>query len=88
MECESHVAILADLQGPKLRVGVIENNRIDLVPDEIITFVSEKCVGNKERIYMSYHEFPQDVKAGEMILIDDGKIKIEAIETNKKDRKG
>ena len=85
MECESHVAILADLQGPKLRVGVIENNRIDLVPDEIITFVSEKCVGNKERIYMSYHEFPQDVKAGEMILIDDGKIKLEVIETNKKD---
>ncbi len=84
-ELNTHVSILADLQGPKLRVGEIENNRIDLIEGEIITFVTEKCLGSKERIYMSYHEFPQDVNNGEFILIDDGKIKLEVIETNKID---
>jgi len=84
-EMGTHVAILADLQGPKLRVGEIENNRIDLETGEIITFVSQKCVGNKEKIYMSYQEFAGDVNVGEFILIDDGKLKLEIIETNKKD---
>ncbi|HSO85188.1 MAG TPA: pyruvate kinase, partial [Draconibacterium sp.] len=85
-ELNTHVAILADLQGPKLRVGEIENNRIDLLEGDIITFVTEKCVGTKEQIYMSYQEFPHDVNVGESILIDDGKIKLEVTETNKKDR--
>jgi pyruvate kinase len=85
IELDSHVAVLADLQGPKLRIGEIENNMIDLVSGDIITFVSEKCIGNKNRIYMSYQEFPQDVNTGEMMLIDDGKIKLEITETNKKD---
>ncbi|HSO87363.1 MAG TPA: pyruvate kinase [Draconibacterium sp.] len=84
-ELNTHVAILADLQGPKLRVGEIENNRIDLVEGDIITFVTQKCVGTKAAIYMSYHEFPQDVNTGEFILIDDGKIKLEVTETNKND---
>jgi len=84
-ELKTNVAILADLQGPKLRVGEIENNRIDLAEGDIITFVTEKCIGTKERIYMSYREFPKDVNAGEFILIDDGKIKLEVVETNLKD---
>jgi pyruvate kinase len=84
-ELGTHVSILADLQGPKLRVGEIENNHIDLVAGEIITFVSEKCIGTKEKIYMSYQEFPSDVNPGEFILIDDGKLKLEILETNKKD---
>jgi pyruvate kinase len=84
-EMGTHVSILADLQGPKLRVGEIENNRIDLEPGEVITFTTEKCVGNKQKIYMSYQEFPEDVNPGEYILIDDGKIKLEVLETNKKD---
>jgi pyruvate kinase len=84
-ELNTHVAILADLQGPKLRVGEIENNRIDLAEGDIITFVTEKCIGTKKQIYMSYREFPGDVNAGEFILIDDGKIKLEVVETNLKD---
>ena len=85
VELGSHVPVLADLQGPKLRIGEIENNFIDLVSGDIITFVSEKCIGNKNRVYMSYREFPKDVNTGEMIFIDDGKIKLEVTETNKKD---
>ncbi len=84
-ELGTNVSLLADLQGPKLRVGEIENNSIDLIEGEIITFVTEKCLGTKERICMSYQEFPRDVKNGESILIDDGKIKLEVVETNKKD---
>jgi pyruvate kinase len=85
IELDTHVAILADLQGPKLRVGEIDNNRIDLKEGEILNFVAEKCIGTKEKIYMSYKEFAEDVNIGEAILIDDGKIKLEVIETNKKD---
>jgi pyruvate kinase len=85
LELETNVAILADLQGPKLRVGEIENNLILLNEGDVITFVTKKCVGRKDHIYMSYQEFPKDVTVGEAILIDDGKIKLEVIETNNKD---
>ncbi|MCK9183634.1 MAG: pyruvate kinase [Fibrobacteraceae bacterium] len=85
-ELGSHVSILADLQGPKLRVGEIENNRIDLIDGETITFVTEKCMGTKEHIYMSYPEFPRDVQVGEAVLIDDGKIKLEVVSTNHTDK--
>ncbi len=84
-ELGSHVSILADLQGPKLRVGEIDNNRIDLKDGDIVTFVSEKCIGTKDRIYMSYQQFAADVNVGEFVLIDDGKLKLEVVETNKKD---
>lgn len=85
LEYGTNIAILADLQGPKLRVGEIENNLINLNEGDVVTFVTEKCVGTKEHIYMSYQEFPHDVVPGETILIDDGKIKLEVLETNKKD---
>ncbi len=85
LELETNVAILADLQGPKLRVGEIENNHILLEEGDIVTFVTIQCMGTKDHIYMSYQEFPQDVNVGESILIDDGKIKLKVVETNKKD---
>ncbi len=80
-----HIGLLADLQGPKLRVGKIENNGIEVAPGDILTFVNEKCVGNKEKIYMSYENFPMDVQVGEKVLIDDGKLVLEVVETNGKD---
>ena len=85
LELGTNVSILADLQGPKLRVGEIENDLLNLEEGDIITFVTEKCLGTKTHLYMSYQEFPKDVKPGETILIDDGKIKLEVIETNKND---
>jgi pyruvate kinase len=77
-----HISILADLQGPKLRVGEIENNELFLDKGDIVTFVNEKCVGNLDKIYMSYTQFAQDVAVGEMVLVDDGKLVFEVIETN------
>lgn len=80
-----HVSILADLQGPKLRVGKIENNGLEIKAGDILTFVNEECVGNMEKIYMSYELFAQDVQIGEKVLVDDGKLVFEVVDTNKKD---
>src|SRR5512138_3297251 len=74
-ELNTNVALLADLQGPKIRIGDVENNRVELIEGNIITFVTEKCLGTAEKLYLSYKEFPRDVKEGNFILIDDGKFK-------------
>lgn len=81
----SHAAILADLQGPKLRIGVVENNSIELVAGKEIIITTVECVGTAERIYITYPQFPKDVKAGENILIDDGKLLLTVVETNGND---
>jgi len=67
-----NIAILADLQGPKLRVGEIENNALDLQVGDILTFTNEKCIGTKEKIYVSYPNLAGDVVIGNTIMIDDG----------------
>ena len=77
-----HLSILADLQGPKLRVGLMENDGIEVKTGQILTFVNEECVGNKDRIYMSYKDFAKDVQAGEKILLDDGKLTLEVVDTD------
>jgi pyruvate kinase len=82
-ELGTNVAILADLQGPKLRIGEVENNGINLENGSIIRFVSDECMGNTERVYMSYKPLPLDVMPGEIILVDDGKIKLEVVDTNR-----
>jgi len=64
---KQHVSILGDLQGPKLRVGEIKDNRLEIKPGDILTFTSKKCVGTMKQIYMSYEQFPQDVQVGECI---------------------
>ena len=75
-------AILADLQGPKLRVGVMKEDVV-VNPGDIITFqTAEDIPGTAERVYMNYKEFPRDVNPGEKILLDDGKLMFEALETN------
>ncbi len=81
-----HVGILADLQGPKLRVGKIKNEPLMLEQGDVINFVNEKCEGTKEAIYMSYQKLAKDVKPGEVILVDDGKIQLKVLETNRTDK--
>lgn len=76
-----NIAILADLQGPKLRVGEIENGFLEIATGDILTFTSkEKVVGTKEKIYVSYPNLHEDVKVGDKILIDDGKLEVVVIE--------
>ena len=77
-----YTAILADLQGPKLRVGVMEEGTV-VTPGDKVTFVTgEPFVGNKERAYMNYEKFPADVRSGERILLDDGKLIFEVLSSN------
>ena len=77
-------AILADLQGPKLRLGVMKEEVVVNPGDEIIFATGERFEGTKERVYMTYDRFPQDAKPGERILLDDGKLLFELISTDKK----
>ena len=79
-----NIAILADLQGPKLRVGVMEDGVV-LNDGDTFKFTTEKCIGTKEKAFMTYKRFPKDVKVGEHILVDDGKLMFEVASTNKKD---
>ena len=79
-----NVAILGDLQGPKLRVGVMKGDVVVNEGDEIIFATGKKFEGTKERVYMTYDRFPQDAKAGERILLDDGKLIFEVVSTDQK----
>ena len=77
-------AILADLQGPKLRVGVMKEEVVVSPGDEIIFATGERFEGTKERVYMTYDRFPQDAKPGERILLDDGKLLFHVVSTDGK----
>jgi len=76
-----NIAILADLQGPKLRVGDMGDGYA-LKAGDTFTFTTVKCEGSAEKAYMTYKKFPKDVKVGEKILVDDGKLSFEVIESN------
>jgi pyruvate kinase len=78
-----NIAILGDLQGPKLRVGDIENNALEVKEGDVLTFTNEKCVGTMERIYVSYPNLAGDVRVGNTIMIDDGKIEVAVKEITK-----
>ncbi len=76
-------AILGDLQGPKLRVGVMKEDVV-VSPGDLITFTTaEDIPGTAKKVYMNYKEFPKDVNPGERVLLDDGKLIFEVVETNR-----
>ena len=77
-----NVGILADLQGPKLRVGKMKDGVVVETGDRIV-FTTEKIEeGTADHVYMNYQSFPKDVKAGERILLDDGKLIFEVESTD------
>ena len=83
---KTYTSILADLQGPKLRVGVIEEGAI-VEPGDTVEFITtEPFIGNAKQAYMTYQRFPKDVTAGEKILLDDGKLIFEVVSTDKKEK--
>ncbi|MEI8053407.1 MAG: pyruvate kinase [Bacteroidota bacterium] len=75
-----NIAILGDLQGPKLRVGELENGRIELIAKNEFIFTTEKMVGTKDKIYVSYPSLTSDVKINERIFLDDGKMEVKVVE--------
>jgi pyruvate kinase len=78
----TNISTLADLQGPKLRVGEIEGGKMTLKKGDLLVFTNERCIGNQEKIYMSYPDFARDVNVGEKVLVDDGKVELMVTETN------
>lgn len=81
-----YTGILADLQGPKIRIGDLEADGFPIQKGDILHFVTKPCLGTRERIFISYSTFAKDVNPGEKIVLDDGKVVMEVLETNKKDR--
>ncbi|MEZ4800587.1 MAG: pyruvate kinase [Flavobacteriales bacterium] len=84
-ELGTNTSLLADLQGPKLRCGEMEGGKVMLEVGNKITISTHKQIGTADVIYTNYKEFAADVKAGEMVLLDDGKIVMKILETNGKD---
>src|SRR5690606_23154999 len=80
-EFHYNTSILADLQGPKLRVGVMKEDVIVSAGDEITFVTGEPFEGDIKRVYMNYKEFARDVNPGERILLDDGKLMFEVVST-------
>jgi len=85
-----NIGIIADLQGPKIRIGEMEKNstgadEIELKNGDEIVFTTHECLGTKKKLYLTYRQFPSDVKVDDKILINDGKIVMSVIETNRKD---
>jgi len=76
LDFQLNIAILADLQGPKLRVGEIKDNALVLKKGDEFYFTNEPCIGTLEHVYISYPAFHNDVRIGEKILLDDGKIEV------------
>jgi len=78
-EMGTHVAVLMDLQGPKIRVNKVEDNVV-LVQGQELVITTRELLGNNEIVSTSYKDLPRDVKPEERILIDDGKIELSVVE--------
>jgi pyruvate kinase len=82
-EEDRNVAVLGDLQGPKLRLGNVEENQ-KIKKGQEITITTDECIGNSSRVYITYPDFPKDVKVGDRIMLDDGKLILRAESTNER----
>ncbi|MFM6976522.1 MAG: pyruvate kinase [Sphingobacteriaceae bacterium] len=82
---KTNVGILADLQGPKIRIGLVKDGGINLINGNKIIITTKEQIGDEERVYLTYETFPKDVRQGEIILLDDGKLQLRVLESNQKD---
>ncbi len=80
-----YTGILADLQGPKIRIGDIEGDGFPIDKGDEIKFVTSPCLGTRKKVFISYENFAKDVQAGERIVLDDGKVVMEVVKTNHDD---
>lgn len=83
-EMNCNLGILQDLQGPKIRVGEVENNGVEIKPGDKITITNDPVVGTSSLVSTVYKNLPQDVQTGEHILIDDGNLEVVVNDTDGK----
>ena len=76
-EHKLNIGILADLQGPKIRLGIVQDNSLKLEAGQIVRISNIKQESHDDLLYISYPHLPQDAKVGDKILIDDGKVELE-----------
>ena len=76
------VAVLVDLQGPKIRLGKFKDGPHDLAVGDIFTITTEDVEGTKELVGTTFKGLPQDVAPGDFLLIDDGKVKVKVLDTD------
>jgi pyruvate kinase len=81
-----NVAILCDLQGPKIRLGLVRDNMEVLEAGREVEITNKECVSTFKKLFISYKNLPKEVEIGDAILIDDGKIELKVLETNRKDK--
>lgn len=84
-EYRTNISILADLQGPKIRIGKMKEGGAVLLNGSQVEITTQELIGDESRIYITYEDFPKDVQEGEIILLDDGKIQLRVLHTNLKD---
>ena len=75
-ELGTHIALLQDLQGPKIRVNEVENDGVAITEHQTLIITTDDILGNKERVSTSYKLLAQDVKVGDSIIIDDGNLEV------------
>ncbi len=81
-ELKTNIALLGDLQGPKIRIGAFANKEALMHDGHELIFTTRECDCTADRLYITYPEFARDVKPGEDLLLDDGKLLFRVIETN------
>jgi pyruvate kinase len=69
-----HVTILQDLGGPKIRTGLLEQKSVELATGDVFTFTTRDVLGNAKFVSTTYQQLPRDIKTGDTILVDDGKM--------------
>jgi pyruvate kinase len=78
-------AILQDLGGPKIRLGEFKEEKVELIAEKYITITTDPIIGDEKRVSINYPQFPNEVKVGDFVMVDDGKKKFEVIKINGND---
>ncbi|MBA4417001.1 MAG: pyruvate kinase [Syntrophus sp. (in: bacteria)] len=73
------IAIMADLSGPKMRIGIINPEPVDLIPGESFILTTEEITGNKDRVSVSFAGLHQSVKPGDTLFLNDGNIELQVV---------
>jgi pyruvate kinase len=81
VELETNVAVLADLQGPKIRIGEFSGGEVDLREGEEFTLCTDPCSGNSQQVHVNCRELADDLEDGDILLIDDGNIELRVLRT-------
>ncbi len=80
---DRRVAILADLPGPKMRIGTIKDEPVELIPGATFTMTTEEIIGDAARVSVSFTRLPQAVKPGDTLFLNDGLIQLEVVSVGK-----